>query len=300
MAAMQLYQFGNQLVALAERSQRSHELGDLPERLSSLKDRINAVAWDGQWYTRAYTDDNRPLGSSKSPEGQLFLNPQSWSVYSGVADGGRGNQAMDAVFERLNSDVGIKLLDPPFTQFPTDVGSVIHYPAGLKENAGIFCHANTWAIIAECLLKRADRAMQYYTQILPPRVSQAIGHERYRVEPYVYCQFITGPDHPNHGAASHAWLTGTSVWSFVAFTQYILGIRPVFDGLLVDPCIPSDWKTYTIDRRFRGAMYRITVRNPNGCTHGVGTLLLNGQKLASSIIPPQAVGSIHDVVATLG
>jgi cellobiose phosphorylase len=207
---------------------------------------------------------------------------------------------MDSVYNKLNSEYGIKLCDPPYTKFPHDIGSVIHYPGGIKENAGIFCHANTWAIIAETILKRADRAMQYYKQILPPLVSSKIGHDKYRVEPYVYCQFITGPDHPNHGSASHSWLTGTSVWSFVALSQYILGIKSTFYGLKIDPCIPKDWKEYEVTKKYRGALYKITVKNPNGQTHGVKRLVLNGKELDSTIIPPQAKGTTNIIEVELG
>ena len=300
MVAMQLYQFGNQLIDIAKWVGKTDEVQDLVIKFEELRARINDIAWDGEWYTRAYTDDNNVLGSKTSEEGKIYLNTQSWAVFSGVADEKRATAAMDSVHSKLNSKVGIKLLDPPYTKFPQDVGSVIHYPGGIKENAGIFCHANTWAIIAECLLKRADKAMQYYTQILPPKVSKAIGHERYRVEPYVYCQFITGPDHPNHGAASHSWLTGTSVWSFVAISQYILGIRPTFDGLLIDPCVPKEWPEYEVRRVYRGATYNFKVTNPTNVTHGVKSITLNGKLIQATTLPIMPVGSVNTVEVVLG
>jgi len=300
MVAMQLVQFGNYLVEMAKWAGKADEVATISEKLAALKIRINEVTWDGDWYTRAYTDEGRAVGAKSSGEGQIFLNAQSWAVFSGVADQKRGVSCMDSVYDKLNSPYGIKLIDPPYRSFPLDIGSVIHYPEGIKENAGIFCHANTWAIIAETKLRRPERAFQYYRQILPPAVAKKIGYDKYRVEPYVYCQFITGPDHPNHGSASHSWLTGTAVWSFVAMSQYILGIRPTYHGLLIDPCVPANWSGYTVDRVFRGASYRITVSNRAGKSVGVSSLKLNGVTIEGALIPPQAEGSFSEVEVVIG
>lgn len=301
MVAQQLVMFGNMFCEFSKWSGKYDDsVVDLQSRLNSLKARINEVAWDGNWYTRAYTDDNRTIGGVESGEGQLFLNTQSWAVLSEVANETRGKTAMNSVYDRLNTPVGIKLLDPPYRSFPNDVGSVIHYPEGIKENAGIFCHANTWAIIAETMLGRADRAMQYYLQILPPKVAKTIGFDRYRVEPYVYCQFIAGPDHPNHGYASHSWLTGTSVWSLVAFTQHILGVRPTFDGLQIDPCVPGTWKSFSMNRRFRNADYAITFHNPTGVSTGIKSIVVDGTPINGTIIPVQPAGTSVQVVVTMG
>lgn len=300
MVGMQAYQFGKYLVEMAKWAGKEKDLGDLDSRLESLKKIINDIAWDGDWYIRAFTDENKAVGSKKSDEGNLFLNPQSWSVLSGVADDTRGKKAMDMVSSRLDTDFGIKLLDPPYTKFPLDIGSVIHYPGGIKENGGIFNHANTWAIIAETKLKRADRAFKYYKQILPPILAKKIGYDKYRLEPYVYCQFVTGPDHPDHGSASHSWLTGTCVWNFVAISQHILGVRPTFNGLLMDPCIPAEWPEYTVDRKYRGATYHITVKNPNKVSSGVQELIVNGKKIDGTLIPIQKSGTENTVVVTLG
>jgi len=295
-----LYQFGNYLLQMASWSKKEKEITGIKDKLEDLKKIINKVAWDGEWYIRAFTDEKKPVGSKKSDEGKLFLNAQSWAVLSGVADEKRAEKAMDSVSSQLDSDYGIKLLNPPYTKFPLDIGSVIHYPGGIKENAGIFNHANTWAIIAEAKLKHANRAMKYYKQNLPFILSQKLGPDLYRLEPYVYCQFVTGPDHPNHGSASHSWLTGTSVWNFVAITQYILGIRPTLEGLKIDPCIPSDWKKYTVKRFFRGAQYTITIQNPNKVSFGVKELKVNGKKVEGNIIPPQKKGSKNTVEVILG
>ncbi|MFA5878543.1 MAG: hypothetical protein WC860_00005, partial [Candidatus Margulisiibacteriota bacterium] len=300
MVAQQVYQFGNQLLELAKWSKKEERIKDLSAKLENLKKILNEVTWDGSWYTRAYTDDGRVIGGKESGEGQIFLNTQSWAVFAGVSNQERGLKCMDSVYTELNSEYGIKLLSPPFTTFPTDIGSTIHYPAGIKENAGIFCHANTWAIIAETLLKRGDRAMQYYKQILPPLVAKKIGYDRYRVEPYVYCQFITGPDHQSHGSASHSWLTGTAVWTFVALSQYILGIKPTLNGLNINPCIPAEWPKFEVNRKFRDADYEIKVSNPNNVCSGIKKITLNGKTLNSCLVPVQPVGSKNLVEIELG
>lgn len=300
MVAQQAYQFGNYLLQLAKWSKKEDRVKELPAKLENLKKVLNDVTWDGEWYTRAYTDEGRVIGGKESGEGQIFLNTQSWAVFANVADKEKGEKCMDSVYTLLNSEYGIKLLHPPFTSFPMDIGSTIHYPAGIKENAGIFCHANTWAIIAETLLSRGERAMQYYKQILPPLVAKKIGYDRYRVEPYVYCQFITGPDHQNHGAASHSWLTGTAVWTFVALSQYILGVKPTLDGLIVNPCIPKDWPGFEVNRKFRDAQYEIKVKNPSKVNSGVKKITLNGKELSSNVIPVQPAGSKNLVEVELG
>ena len=207
---------------------------------------------------------------------------------------------MDAVRQHLDSGRGLKLLHPPYRSFPRGVGSLLNYPPGLKENAAIFCHAHAWAIIAEAMLGRGDLAYRYYRQILPPQAARTSGAELYRVEPYVYCQFIFGPDPPLFGRGSHSWLTGTAAWCWCAFVQWILGLRPAWEGLFIDPCLPSDWEGYRAERIFRGACYRLEVRKPRGICKGKARIVVDGVEIPTQVIPPPAEeGGTHEVVVFL-
>ena len=201
--------------------------------------RVEAAAWDGEWYVRYFDADGTPLGSRQNQHGQIYLNGQSWAVISGFASPERARQAMESVYERLNTRNGIKLSAPGFNGFDPKLGGVTTYPPGAKENGGIFLHPNPWAMIAETLLGDGDRAYQYYAQINPAGKNELI--EVYECEPYVYPQNILGDEHPQFGLGRNSWLSGTASWSYQAATQWILGMRPDYAGLRIDPCIPADW-----------------------------------------------------------
>jgi len=204
---------------------------------------------------------------------------------------------MDAVYKHLFSRYGIHLLWPAFSSPNDDIGYVTRVYKGIKENAAIFSHPNPWAIVAECKLGRGDRAMQFYDAMLPYNQNDLI--EVRQSEPYSYCQFVMGRDHTAFGRARHPWLTGSGGWSYVAATQWILGIRLSFGGLVVDPCIPHDWKGFDVTRRWRDAIFKISVNNPNGVQKGVTTILVNGQPHTGPI-PPQPKGSVNLVSVTMG
>ena len=241
-------------------------------------------AWDGKWFLRGYLDSGRKLGSRESEQSKIFLNTQTWAVFSGSATPEQGRQAMDSLHELLATEHGIVKNAPAFREADGEIGAVTTFPAGLKENGGIFCHANTWAIIAETMLGRGDRAFEYYRAFLPAARNDSA--EVYTMEPYVYAQFITGREHPSKfGRARNSWLTGTAAWAFVAMSQYILGIRPDYDGLIVDPVIPVTWDGFTVTRRFRGAEVEIRVTNPSHVSRGVRSLVVNGRVVEGNIVP---------------
>ncbi len=204
---------------------------------------------------------------------------------------------MDAVDKYLYSDYGIHLLWPAFSKPNDDIGFVGRVYKGIKENAAIFSHPNPWAVIAECKLGRGGRAMKFYDSLLPYNQNDKI--EVREAEPYSYCQFVMGKDHTAYGRARHPWLTGSGGWNYTAVTRWILGVRLTFDGLVVDPCIPADWKQFEVTRQWRGATYKIKVENPDGVEKGVKSVTLNG-KQATMPIPPQASGSINEVVVRMG
>ncbi len=262
-----------------------------------VKETCSEALWDGDWYLRGFTKHGRKIGTRDDIEGQLFLNAQTWAVYSGVATGERGKQAMDAVHRYLASEYGLHLLWPSYGRPDDDVGYVTRVYKGVKENGAIFSHPNPWAVIAECLLGRGDRAMEYYDAILPYHQNDRI--ETRQAEPYSYCQFVMGRDHSAHGRARHPWLTGTAAWFYTAATRYILGVRSTFAGLVIDPCIPPSWPEFQVTRRWRGADYDIRVTNPDGVMKGVRSVRVNGREVAG-LVPVQPRGSGCIVEVELG
>ena len=268
---------------------------------AAIAERVKAACeqqlWDGQWYLRGFTKTGRKIGSHESEEGKIFLNGQSWAVLSGVATPERARSAMDAVDANLYSPYGLHLCYPAYSQPDDEIGYVTRVYKGIKENASIFSHPNPWAIIAETMLGRGDRAMKFYDALLPYNQNDIV--EIRQAEPYSYCQFIMGRDHTAHGRARHPWLTGTAGWMYTAATRYILGVRTGFDGLMIDPCIPATWPGFRITRQWRGATYHITVQNPYGVQKGVQSATLNGQPVEFPI-PPAAVGTVNDVLVVMG
>ena len=264
----------------------------------TMQARVEACAWDGEWYVRYFDYDGAPIGSKANAAGQIYLNAQSWSVLSGFASPQRARQAMDIVYRRLNTRFGIKLSTPGYNGFDPRVGGITTYPPGAKENGGLFLHPNPWAMIAETMLGDGDRAYQYYDQINPASKNDII--ERYEAEPYVYCQNILSDEHPQFGLGRNSWLSGTASWAYQAATRYILGVQPDYHGLRIDPCIPSAWDGFHVERRFRGAQYHIQVYNPQHVCRGVRKVLVNGQPLEGSLIPLQPAGSASQVEVWLG
>ena len=245
---------------------------------------VDAHGWDGAWFRRAYDYFGEPVGSAANDEGRIFLEPQGICVMAGIGlDDGRAATALASVREHLATPHGIVLLQPAFTSYQLRLGEISSYPPGYKENAGIFCHANPWAIIAETRVGNAEGALDYYLRI-NPSAREAIS-ETHRCEPYVYAQMIAGRDAPTHGEAKNSWLTGTAAWNYVAATQWILGIRPELDGLRVDPSLPADWTGVRVTRRFRGSTYRIRVHKPAGVTGTVTRLEVDGHPIDGSLVP---------------
>lgn len=263
-----------------------------------VKEACERELWDGDWYLRGFTKKGIKIGSNQNEEGKVFLNAQSWAVYSEVASEERAKKCLDAVDKYLYSKYGLHLLWPAYSQPDDDIGYVTRVYKGIKENAAIFSHPNPWAVIAECKLGNGNRAMKYYDSILPYNQNDMI--EIRKSEPYSYCQFIMGKDHTAHGRARHPWLTGTAGWFYTAVTKYILGIRPGYEGIIVDPCIPSDWKEFEVQRKWRGADYKISVKNPIGVQKGVKTVKLNGKEVAGGVVPVQLSGSVNEVEVVMG
>jgi cellobiose phosphorylase len=241
---------------------------------------INQVAWTGKWYTRAFDDEGKPIGVKSEAYHKIGLNTQTWAVIGECASEERARQAMHSAHERLNSSFGLALLAPAYTHGNSRVGGTTTYPPGAKENGGIFCHTNTWAIIAAARLGWNELAYQYYQQIMPLRRSD---NDVFKVEPYVYCGNICGPEHPQFGYGRNAWLSGTASWVYVAGTQWILGIRPTYSGLQVNPRIPQEWTGFSARRIFRDVTYKLSVvRAGSGNTIA---LTVGGRPIEGDIVP---------------
>lgn len=265
---------------------------------AEMRSCVEDVAWDGEWYLRYFDAEGNPVGSSANTYGQIYLNGQTWPVISGFASAGRGRRAMKAVYQRLNTRYGIKISAPGFNGYDPKYGGVTTYPPGAKENGGIFVHPNPWAVIAETILGNGERAYEYYAQINPAAKNDLI--HIYECEPYVYAQNILGDEHPQFGLARNSWLSGTASWSYQAATQWILGIRPEYGGLRIDPCIPATWKGFSVSRRFRGHMFQINVQNPNGVFKGVARLLIDGKLIAGNLIPADLPVGEHQIEVMMG
>ncbi len=253
-------QFGTVLRQIAELAKLKGE--DNEKYLSIYEEQkklINSVAWDGEWYRRCITDNGTFIGSKEEPQAKIWLNTQSWAVISGMGD--KAEIAMNSVKTYLDTELGIKKIHPSMKDYPTKEDPLTYYNTGCGENGSVFCHANTWAIIAECMLKRPGYAYKYYHQLLPMIAQKKAGEWRYKAEPYVYSSNIFGPESDKFGLANVSWLSGTAAWMYIAATQYILGVRAKWDGLEIDPCMPSDWKEVKITRKFRDCIYNITIKD---------------------------------------
>jgi N,N'-diacetylchitobiose phosphorylase len=264
---------------------------------SNVRQACEDYTWDGEWYLRGFTKKGIKIGTHENNEGKIFLNAQSWAVYSDVASENRAIKCMESVDKYLYSKYGLHLVLPSFSKPDDDIGYVTRVYRGIKENGAIFSHPNPWAVIAECKLGNGNRAMKYYDSILPFNQNDII--EIRQSEPYSYCQFIMGKDHTAFGRARHPWLTGTAGWFYTAVTKYILGIRPTYTGLVIDPCIPSDWKGFELIRKWRGAVYKISVRNPEGVQKGVKSIKVNGKENTGKI-PVMDIGSVNKIEVTMG
>ena len=278
-------------------------LVDEAAKVTAAVDEMNAAClsagWDGAWFRRAYDAYGAPIGSKECKEGQIFIEPQGMCVMAGIGkQSGQALKAMQSVEERLDTKYGIVLLQPAYTEYCLNLGEISSYPPGYKENAGIFCHNNPWVVCAEAEIGRGDRAFQVYARTCPA-YTEAIS-EIHRTEPYVYSQMIAGKDAPSFGEAKNSWLTGTAAWTFLSISQAILGVQPTLDGLSVDPCIPSAWKEYTVHRKYRGADYDITVRNPNAVQKGVASVTVDGAPITGNVLPIAPKGAKVTVEVTMG
>ncbi len=284
--AMQFCRAMLDLRDLSAKLDRPAEAGRFEGIHAAMARAINEHAWDGAWYKRAFDDDGQPLGVSGAEHQAIDLIPQSWSVLGEVAPPERAALAMASADEKLNTRFGLALMWPPYDGADERIRGTSTYVPGAKENGGIFCHANTWSVAAAAMLGDGETAYRYYRQILPLARTDS---DVYRAEPYTYCQNICGPTHPSFGLGRNAWLTGTAAWTYVAATQWILGIRPTYEGLRVAPAMPSGWQGFKAHREFRGTAYEIAVRREG--PGNVVSLVVDGRPVDGDVVPLPAPGT---------
>ena len=276
--------YGKAYADICEAIGLTEEAADVRAKVDEMVAIVEDAGWDGEWFVRAYDAFGNPVGSKVCEEGQIYIEPQGMCIMAGIGvKNGKAATALKSVEERLDTKFGIVLHQPAYTRYHVELGEISSYPPGYKENAGIFCHNNPWIVAAETELGHGDRAFEVFKKTCPVYLEEI--SEVHRTEPYVYCQMVAGKDAPTFGEGKNSWLTGTAAWTFTAISQYILGIQPRFDGLKVDPCIPASMDGFTLNRKFRGVLYKITVDNSAHVQKGVAAMYVNGVKVEGNVIP---------------
>jgi len=290
---------GNEYVKMCEYLGYKDEAEIAQKHIEKMKETILKYGWDGEWFLRAYDDFGNKVGSKENEEGKIYIEPQGFCVMAGIGlEDGKAKKALDSCKNYLDTPYGLVLLQPAYSQYYIHLGEISSYPPGYKENAGIFCHNNPWIIIAETIIGRGDRAFEYYKKITPSYLEEI--SDIHRTEPYVYSQMVAGKDAKRHGEAKNSWLTGTAAWSFVAISQWILGIRPTYEGLIIDPCIPTNWDGFYVERTFRGCKYKIFVKNPEHVSKGIKKIKLDDKEINTNLITPFNDGKEHTIEIIMG
>lgn len=269
----------------------------LDTELENMATKIQELCWDNDRFVRGFTETGERIGEACAPEANMWLNPQSWAIISGLASDRQADLAMNNVFNRLNTKYGAILMDPPYHKYAFDGALAVIYNQGNKENAGIFSQSQGWLILAEALRGQGERAFTYFMENAP--AAQNDRADIRQLEPYCYGQFTEGPASPHFGHSHVHWLTGTASTVMVGCVEGILGLRPDLKGLKLSPAIPKDWDSFSMNKTFRGKQLHITVQNPNHKESGFSKLFLNGQELDSPYLPEQLLSEENDVILIL-
>ncbi|WP_428241908.1 GH36-type glycosyl hydrolase domain-containing protein [Gynuella sp.] len=299
MIAGQFVLFGNDYVELCRYRDQHEEAERASGHIDAMIEAIKKHGWDGEWFLRAYDAFGKKIGTHEAEESKIFIESQGFCTMAGVGlKEGLVSKSLDSVNKYLACDYGIVLNYPAFTRYYVEYGEISTYPQGYKENGGIFCHNNPWIMIGETVQGNGDRAFEYYTKIAPAYQDDKV--RLHKTEPYVYAQMIAGKEAATPGQAKNSWLTGTAAWNYVAITQAILGIKPQYDGLQVDPCIPKAWTHYSVVRQFRDVTYHIDIFNPKSVSKGVTSVVVDGEPITGNILPMFEPGTEHRVTVTMG
>ena len=269
----------------------------MQQAVDAMNEAVKQHGWDGEWFLRAYDFFGNKIGSDENEEGKIFIESQGWCTMAGIGlEEGLCAKALDSAKERLECEHGMVLNNPAYTTYHVEMGEISSYPEGYKENAGIFCHNNPWVIIGETVAGRGNDAWNHYTKILPSYVEEKY-QTLHKVEPYVNCQMVAGKDAAKPGEGKNSWLTGTAAWMWYTVSEFILGIKPDYEGLNIDPCLPSTAHEYEVTRKFRGGEYHIVVKNPEGKEKGVKQITVDGKAIAGTIVP--CLKGKHEVVVEM-
>ena len=286
----------NRLIELLEVLKAPEKVPDVRALRDRLVTAIETHAWDGEWYVRAFGEAGRKIGSKPNRYGQIFINTQSWAVIAGLPDRDRLAAAMGSLRDRLDTPYGPKICAPAFREIDPTIGLITRCVWGKKENGAVFCHPAAWVVQAWCLLGSGEAAFETFKKLLPGRIDQTT----FSAEPYVYSQYITSDEHETAGKASHSWQTGTAAWMYRVAYDHILGLRPSYEGLVIDPVIPSSWPGFKAERVFRGARYLVEVENPEGVMSGVASIDVDGRPIDGQVIAPRPAGTVCRVSVKMG
>ena len=297
--------FVSQMLVLACRNMK--EICEITGRDYSKYDKVieeqtkilNDEFWDKDRYVRAVTDDGMKLGKNGDKCAEIWINSQSWAVMSGISGKEKGKIAMKTAVDKLDCGYGLLKLAPPLQRnYPSKENELTFAQPGIGENGGVFCHANAWAIIAECMLGETEEAYRIYKELIPDEIVGKFGVELYNAEPYVYASNIRGPQALSAGQAGVSWLSGTAAWMVVACMQYIFGVKPRYNGLEISPCIPNEWKEITVRRKFRGTNYIIKIDNKAGKGGSVKNIIVKNGKIENGLVVSDAPTA--EVLVTMG
>ena len=290
--------YGNAYAELCGHVGQDDEAARATREVDKMVAVVEEHGWDGEWFLRAYDASGKKIGSNDNEESKIFIESQGFAAMAGIGiESGKTKSALNAVGERLACEYGIVLNHPAFTRYYVEYGEISTYPQGYKENGGIFTHNNPWIMIGETVLGRGDRAFDYYTRIAPSWQDHVTLR---KIEPYVYAQMVAGKEAQRPGEAKNSWLTGTAAWNYHAITEHILGIKPDYYGLRIDPCIPPDWQDYTVTRKYRGATYRIKISNPDSVSKGVKSVSVDGAAIEGNVISAMEAGKEYTVDVVMG
>ena len=276
--------YGKEYAELCRCRNLIEEAEEVEGKVQEMYDAVLDKGWDGEWFLRAYDANGGKVGSKECSDGQIYIEPQGFCVLAGIGiEEGYAKKALESVEKFLDTEYGIVLLQPAYKDYHLELGEVSSYPCGYKENGGIFCHNNPWITIAETLMGNGERAFETYRKICPAYIEEI--SDIHRTEPYVYSQMIAGKDALRHGEAKNSWLTGTAAWTFVSASQYILGVRPCLEGLMIDPCLPAGFRECGILRTFRDTVYDIVIVNKKNAKKGIRRLVVDGKEIEGNIVP---------------